>query len=36
LRAISVDFERMGSQIIFYQPTSNNHPVNGPGVSAKL
>ena len=30
LRAIPVDFERMGSQIIFYQPTSSNPPGNGP------
>ena len=35
LRAISVDFERTGSQIIFYQPTSSNHPGNGAGPSAK-
>ena len=29
LRAIPVDFERTGSQIIFYQPTSSNHPGAG-------
>jgi D-glycero-alpha-D-manno-heptose-7-phosphate kinase len=33
LRAISVDFERTGSQIIFYQPTSSNHPAAGPRAS---
>ena len=29
LRAIPVDFERTGSQIIFYQPTSGAHPGAG-------
>src|SRR5580698_530440 len=33
LRAISVDFERTGSQIIFYQPTSSHQPVNRPRTS---
>ena len=33
LRAIPVDFERTGSQIIFYQPTSSHQPVNGPRTS---
>jgi D-glycero-alpha-D-manno-heptose-7-phosphate kinase len=36
LRAISVDFERTGSQIIFYQPTSGSQAGNGPGASTKL
>jgi D-glycero-alpha-D-manno-heptose-7-phosphate kinase len=36
LRAISVDFELSGSQIIFYQPTSSNQPANGPRASANL
>jgi D-glycero-alpha-D-manno-heptose-7-phosphate kinase len=36
LRAISVDFERTGSQIIFYQPTSSNAPRGGPQASANL
>ena len=33
LRAIPVDFERMGSQIIFYQPTSSNQPAGGRRAS---
>jgi D-glycero-alpha-D-manno-heptose-7-phosphate kinase len=33
LRAIPVDFERTGSQIIFYQPTSSHQPVNGTRTS---